>query len=231
MPIGVIIDAAAVLLGGLCGALMKGKISTHFAGQLNLVFGACSMAMGVSSIFLMKNMPAVVFSLILGSTMGLLLKLGQRINRATQQFIKTKDPSGSELLVTAIVLFCASGTGIYGSIVAGFTGDHSILIAKAILDFFTAAIFACSLGPVVSLIALPQVCIFLLLFLLAGVIYPLTSDDMIADFKACGGVIMLATGFRMANIRSFPVADMTPAMLFVIPISHLWTAMILPLLS
>lgn len=231
MPIGVIIDAAAVLLGGLCGALMKGKISTHFAGQLNLVFGASSMAMGVSSIFLMKNMPAVVFSLILGSTMGLLLKLGQRINRATQQFIKTKDPAVSELLVTAIVLFCASGTGIYGSIVAGFTGDHSILIAKAILDFFTAAIFACSLGPVVSLIALPQVCIFLLLFLLAGVIYPLTSDDMIADFKACGGVIMLATGFRMANIRSFPVADMTPAMLFVIPISHLWTAMILPLLS
>ena len=231
MPIGVIIDAAAVLLGGLCGALMKGKISTHFAGQLNLVFGACSMAMGISSIFLMQNMPAVVFSLIIGSGVGLMLRLGQRIVSATQRLIKSADPDRSELLVTAIVLFCASGTGIYGAIVSGFTGDHSILIAKAILDFFTAAIFACSLGAIVSVIALPQFCIFLALFLLAGVIYPLTTADMIDDFKACGGVIMLATGFRMANIRNFPVADMTPAMVLILPISFLWATTITPLIT
>lgn len=48
-------------------------------------------------------------------------------------------------LVTIIVLFCASGTGIYGSIVSGMSGDHSVLISKSILDLFTAAIFACSL--------------------------------------------------------------------------------------
>ncbi len=36
------------------------------------------------------------------------------------------------------------------------TGEHTILIAKSILDFFTAAIFACNLGYVVSVIAIPQ---------------------------------------------------------------------------
>lgn len=231
MPIGVIIDAAAVLLGGLCGALIKGKISQTFAGQLNLVFGVCSMAMGISSICLMKHMPVVVFSLILGSAAGLLFGLGHRINSAVQRFIYSQDPERSQLLVTAIVLFCASGTGIYGSIAEGFTGDHSILIAKAILDFFTAAIFACSLGTVVSVIALPQFCIFLALYLLSGEIYPLTTADMINDFKACGGVIMLATGFRMANIRSFPVADMTPAMVLILPVSFLWATTIMPLLT
>ena len=87
-------------------------------------------------------------------------------------------------LVTAIVLFCASGTGIYGAIVSGISGDHSILIAKAILDFFTAMIFACSLGKVIALIALPQCLIFLALFLLSGVIMPLTAPVMINDFKA-----------------------------------------------
>ena len=49
------------------------------------------------------------------------------------------------LMVTAMVLFCASGTGIYGSLTSGMTGDHSILIAKSILDFLTAMIFACQL--------------------------------------------------------------------------------------
>ena len=59
--------------------------------------------------------------------------------------MKQKDTSISEeefmtTLVTVIVLFCASGTGIYGSIVSGMTGDNSILIAKSVLDLFTAMI-------------------------------------------------------------------------------------------
>lgn len=35
------------------------------------------------------------------------------------------------------------------------TGDPSILIAKLLLDFFTAMIFACSLGIAVSVIGIP----------------------------------------------------------------------------
>ena len=35
---------------------------------------------------------------------------------------------------------------------------------------------------------------------------------MIADFKACGGFLMVATGLRMTKIKSFPIADMIPAM-------------------
>ena len=57
-------------------------------------------------------------------------------------------------MVTAIVLFCASGTGIYGSLTSGMTGDHSILFAKSILDFFTAMIFACQLKKAVCLIGI-----------------------------------------------------------------------------
>ena len=43
--------------------------------------------------------------------------------------------------IAAVVLFCASGTGIFGALQSGLNGDQSILISKAILDFFTAAIF------------------------------------------------------------------------------------------
>ena len=134
------------------------------------------------------------------------------------------------LMVTAMVLFCASGTGIYGSIVSGMSGDHSILIAKSILDIFTAMIFACSLGLVTSLIAVPQAVIFLILFFCARLIFPLTTPAMVNDFKACGGLIMLATGFRIAKIRDFPIADMIPAMILVWPLSYAWAAWIAPML-
>ena len=54
---------------------------------------------------------------------------------------------------------------------------------------------------------------------------------MIDDFKARGGILMLATGFRMAKIKEFPVADMIPAMILVMPVSWLWSGWLLPLLS
>jgi chromate transport protein ChrA len=75
---------------------------------------------------------------------------------------------------------------------------------------------------VVSLIAVPQFVILFALYLLAGIIVPLTNPSMINDFKACGGFIMLATGFRMVKLLDFPIADMIPAMVLVMPFSALW---------
>ena len=72
--------------------------------------------------------------------------------------------------------------------------------------------------------------LFLLLFLAAKAIYPLTTPDMIADFKACGGFLLIATGCRIAKMQDFPAADMIPAMVLVMPLSALWTNYIAPLL-
>ena len=84
---------------------------------------------------------------------------------------------------------------------------------------------------VVALVAVPQFLIFLLLFLGAVLIYPLTTPAMVNDFKACGGLLMLATGFRMIKLKMFPTADMIPAMIFAMPASYLWTTYIMPLLA
>lgn len=238
MPTGVLINTLSILLGGIAGALFGQKMDTKFKTEINLIFGICSMGMGINAIPLMKNMPAVIFAIIIGTALGLVLHLGDWIEKGARSMQKPianicknnrtmKEAEFINQLVTIIVLFCASGTGIYGSLTAGMTGDHSILVSKSILDFFTAAIFASSLGYVVSLIAIPQFLIFFLLFLCAGMILPMTSPAMIDDFKACGGFLMLATGFRMMKIKNFPTADMIPAMILVMPISFLWITYIM----
>lgn len=243
MPIGVIANVLSVAVGGVIGALVGHKLSPEFKESINMMFGVCAMGMGISAIVLMENMPAVIFAIILGTALGVLVHLGEKINTAAVgmqkiilKFIKSGNANVSEeeftaTLVTIIVLFCASGTGIYGAIVSGMSGDHSILIAKSILDLFTAMIFACTLGMVVAVIAIPQLVIFLLLFFCAGLIFPLTTPAMINDFKACGGMIMLATGFRMIKVKMFPTADMIPAMIIVMPLSWLWSAYVLPFVS
>ena len=237
MPIGVITNVLAVALGGVLGAQLQGRLSESFQKNLNLIFGMCSLGMGISATAQMENMPAVVFALILGGCLGLWLHLGDRISSAAaalqRRFTRKgggADAASTAMFLTVIVLFCASGTGIYGALLSGFNGDHSVLLAKSILDLFTSAIFACSLGAVVSLVAIPQCVIFLLLFFLANLVFPLTTPTMIADFKACGGIIMIATGLRIANIRNFPIADVIPAMALVMPFSWLWTTFIVPLM-
>lgn len=99
------------------------------------------------------------------------------------------------------------------------------------LDFFTAMIFACQLGKITAFIGVPQFVVLIALFALAKVIVPMTTDTMIADFKACGGFLLLATGLRMMQLRQFPVADMIPGMILVMPVSYLWSQWLLPLIS
>ncbi len=243
MPTGIIINVLSVALGGLVGTVAGHKLSLDFKEKLNMVFGVCAMTMGISSIVLMVNMPAVIFSVVVGTAIGLAIHFGDLTAKGCTQMEKVvskliprnnssiSDEEFRETLSTIIVLFCASGTGIYGSIVSGMTGDQSILISKSILDFFTAMIFACLLGAVVSFIAVPQLAIFMILFLMAGVIFPLTTPEMINDFKACGGVLLVATGFRMMKVKMFPTADMIPAMVIVMPISYLWMTYVMPLVG
>ena len=242
MPIGIIVNGCSVILGGIFGCILGKKMDRGLQDKLQMVFAVCSMSMGIASIILMQNMPAVIFSIIFGTVIGHTCHLEEGINDAAKWMQKVMmqrfgshaslSTEGSrDILLTVIVLFCASGTGIYGSMISSMTGDHSILIAKSILDLFTALIFSCSLGAVVSLVAIPQMFVFLILFVCAGLIYPLCTPEMIEDFKACGGCIMLATGFRMVRLKQFPIADMIPSMILVMPISWLWMTYILPLVN
>lgn len=242
MPVGVIINCLAVAAGGVAGGLFGSKIPDRLKRELTMIFGLCAIGTGINSTILLENLPPVIFAVIIGTAFGLLLHFGDGVNRLLAclqkplgkmmpvQAASTSRKEYTSAFITVLVLFCASANGIYGTLDAGFSGDHTILISKSIMDFFTALIFACNLGTLVSLIAVPQFCVFMLIFCLAKVIYPLTTPEMINDFKGCGGFLLLATGFRIMKVREFPVVDMIPAMVLVMPASWLWTNYIVPLL-
>lgn len=80
MPVGIFINALSVASGGVVGALFGHKLPTRINSELTKIFGVCSMGMGVSSIGLMKNMPTVIFAVIIGTAFGLAVNLGG-INR------------------------------------------------------------------------------------------------------------------------------------------------------
>ena len=74
--IGVIVNVLAVALGGVLGTVFSKRLSTRFTTELNKVFGVCAIGMGISSVPLMQNMPAVILAVVAGTALGLVCHLG-----------------------------------------------------------------------------------------------------------------------------------------------------------
>ncbi|MCZ5362032.1 DUF554 domain-containing protein [Escherichia coli] len=232
MVIGPFINASAVLLGGVLGALLSQRLPERIRVSMTSIFGLASLGIGILLVVKCANLPAMVLATLLGALIGEICLLEKGVNTAVtkaQNLFRhsRKKPAHESFIqnyVAIIVLFCASGTGIFGAMNEGMTGDPSILIAKSFLDFFTAMIFACSLGIAVSVISIPLLIIQLTLAWAAALILPLTTPSMMADFSAVGGLLLLATGLRICGIKMFPVVNMLPALLLAMPLSAARTA-------
>jgi uncharacterized membrane protein YqgA involved in biofilm formation len=234
MLIGPYINGTAVVMGGMSGAFLGAKLPERIRTALPQTFGLASMGLGIALITKVHFLPAVVLALVIGAILGEMFYLEKNIGKlgAVARKFADKIPSNNgnishdefqEKFVAILVLFCASGTGIFGAMTEGMTGDPSILYVKTILDLFTSAIFATALGYSVATIAVPQLAIQLLLAMGATHILPLTTPIMMGDFSATGGLIMLATGFRISGIKIFPVANLLPALILIMPFHHLWS--------
>lgn len=237
MITGPYINAAAIISGALIGAMLGGKLPERLRTNLTLIFGLCSLCMGVVMVAKTATMPAMILSVLIGTIIGELILLEQGINKlaglaknlAERVFSSTpKGLSHDEFLakfVAIVILFSFSGTGIFGAMNEGMTGDAGILIVKSFLDFFTAMIFATTLGYAVATIFIPQTLLQAILAYSAVVIIPFVTPEMRADFGAVGGVLMIAAGFRICNIQMFHVANMLPALFLAMPISHWWSSL------
>ena len=234
MVIGPFINAGAVLLGGVLGAVLSQRLPERIRTSMPSIFGLASLGIGILLVVKCANLPVMVLATLLGALIGEFCYLEKGINSAVSKAknliarpgVKAKHGTHETFIqnyVAIIILFCASGTGIFGSMQEGMTGDPSILIAKAFLDFFTATIFATTLGIAVAAICVPMLLIQLALATCATLILPLTTPAMMADFTAVGGLLLLATGLRICGIKMFAVVNMLPALLLAMPLSALWT--------
>ena len=221
IPFGVFANGGAVAVGGILGSLMAKHLPKSVLKALPPVLGLCALSIGLVNIIKLDNLIVVILSLILGTIVGELVRLEDRAATLVAKLGPMCQEENRSLFLSLVVLFCASGTGIFGSLQAGMTGDHSILYAKAILDFFTSFSFALTLGLLVSAIAIPQMLFQTLLFYIAGGFLSMLPAGMTANFQATGGLITFAIGLRILQIKELSVLNFTPALLLVFPLTQL----------
>lgn len=232
--LGPLVNSAALLVGGALGAACGAAVPKRVTEALPLTCGVLSACIGTVMVSRVHALPAVALAMLGGSFIGELLYLERRLEalirwcqKLAERFMppQNDDPRAQNFIhrfVGVLVLFSVSGMGVFGSMREGMTGDSSILLAKSVLDLFTALIFAAELGYSVILIAIPQIVIQGSLFACASLLVPLVTRNMQADFSACGGIVMFATGLRICGIKLFPIVNMLPALILAMPVSACW---------
>ena len=218
--IGVFINAAAIIVGGLMGLLFHKGISDKISNALMTSIGLCVIAIGITGILKGQNTLVLILGAVCGTFVGTLTDIDNLLNKlgdwVESRFASKATPGSlTQGFVAGSLLMCVGAMGIVGSLNAGLNGDISTLLTKSVLDFISAALLTISLGPGVLLSSVVLFVVQGSIVMLAQVLYPLLSDAMIAEMICIGSVMILALGFNLIGVTKIKVANLLPGIVFV----------------
>lgn len=224
MPLlGALVNAGAVILGGLIGLLIRrigrnNRISGSGRFQKIVMkgVGLCVAYIGISGLTKGQNVLIVIISVVIGGLLGELCRLEDGINKIGQCIerrfgAKDTTVSVTQGFVTASLLFCVGAMTIVGALNSGIQGDHTMQYTKALLDGISAIIFASSLGYGVLFSAGAVFIIQGGITLLAGVIAPYLSEAVIAEMTCVGSLLILGLSLNLLGITKLKVMNYVPA--------------------
>ncbi len=229
MPVqGSVVNAVVIIGGALLGMLIKGKLSERFKTIIMQALGLSVIIIGLSgtlsAIFRVasdgsgtlesKDIMVMIICLVLGAIIGEAIDIEQKLNRFAE-FIQKKLPgSGGNFasgFVTATLLFCVGAMAIVGSLEEGLNGNADTLYAKSMLDCISAFIFSATMGIGVLFSAIPVLLYQGSITLLAGILKPLLTTEVISQMSLVGNILILGIGLNILEIRIIKVANMLPA--------------------
>lgn len=217
--LGVLVNVAAVIVGGVLGTVFKKHISMTVSKAIMGALGLCITVIGISGAVKDENTLITIISMVLGTAAGTLADIDGKLN-AMGRWVERKllkegsKTSLAEGMVTATLLFCIGSMTIIGSLNAGISNDNQMLFTKALLDGISSIMLAATLGIGVCLSAVSIGVVEGGLTLFAVFISRFLSDSAVAELNCVGSVIIMAIGLNMIGITKFKVANFIPAVIF-----------------
>lgn len=222
---GTLVNAAAVIIGGLIGLVLKKGIKEAYTDGINKVLGLSVLIIGlngvISNMFTVSDgklsssgeLLLIVF-LVVGTLIGEMLKLDDRFSRFCKGIeTKFKSEGFASGFINGTVLFCVGAMSIIGSINDGLTGDSSILLVKSALDFVNAIIFGATLGYGVIFVFIPIIIYQGGISLLAGALSGILQGELLTQICMVGYAIIMAIGLNFILVKKFKTLNMVPALI------------------
>jgi uncharacterized membrane protein YqgA involved in biofilm formation len=246
---GTIVNAAAVVVGSLCGMTVGARLPEDYRRIVLACLGLVTITLGVDAGVLEFGKTVARFAppgdvtygarlamvmiacLIVGAIIGTALRLNDRIialgGRIHERFAGQDGRAFAEGFLTASVVFCVGPLTLLGCLENGANRDPSYLYIKSVLDGFCSLALASSFGWGV----LASV-VFVLVFqgglsVLAYAVADPLNDLALALMTVIGGILLLAVALLLLEIKRLPVADLLPA-LFLPPVAVALVELVAP---
>lgn len=225
---GTLINTALVLLGGAIGLVFKKAISENMEYSIHKATGVAVLVIGLAGV--MTNMLSfdesgklsssgelmLVISLALGTFIGELLRLDDRLNSGCKKIEeKFKMSNFSSGFITATMIYCIGAMAIVGAINDGLLHDSSTLITKGIIDGITSIVLAASLGYGVLLSAVPVFLYQGAITLLASSLQNVLKGELLTNICIVGYALVMCIGinFLYNSKKQIKTVNMLPSLL------------------
>ena len=232
------INAGTVILGSLLGFFLskffdKSRRLKKLPNALMKAVSLCVIFIGIKGAFDSENFLIVLISLVIGTTIGSLIKIDELLNRfgnfvegklvrkkkkaeGVSQKAEDKELEGesqksiSRAFVATTLTCCVGAMTITGALNAGMSGDHSLLYAKSVLDLITAFVYSSAFG-IGSILAIVPIILYQGTIALGAGALSGILEASVNEISAVGSIIVIGLGLNMLGATKIKVADMLPS--------------------
>lgn len=226
--LGTIINCSAIIIAGIVGMIFGNHLKESMQDTLMKADGVAVIFIGIagvlSKMLVIKGgtidttgTMMMIISLSLGAIVGEMLDLdGKMIHFGEWLKIKTgnaKDKKFVDGFVTASLTVCIGAMAVVGSIEDGIHADHSILFAKAILDFVIILVMSATLGKGCLFSFVPVGLFQGTITLLASLISPFITASAMSALSYIGSILIFCVGVNLVFNTKIRVANLLPALI------------------
>ena len=224
--LGTIINIAAILVGGLFGALFGKLLKERHQDSLTKTCGICVLFVGIGGALegmitltdtgiVSGGSLLIISCLALGALIGELLDIEGAFERfgewLKQKSGNSKDKNFVEGFVNCSFTVCIGAMAVVGAIQDALEGDCSILVTKSILDLIIVMVMTSSLGKGCLFSAIPVGIVQGGFTVLAFVIKPLLTEAALGNLSMIGSILIFCVGINLVWGRRIRVANLLPA--------------------
>ncbi len=214
---GTAVNGAAIVAGALLG-LFLGRFIPERLNEIAMQgIGLAVLLIGFQMALKSEQVLILIISLVLGGVAGELLQLEAKmlaVGRRLEKLVGGKNLQLARAFVYAALIYVVGAMAVTGALESGLLGQHQILYAKAALDGISAVVFASTMGIGVAFAALPVMLYQGSIALLARWASVFLTDPVVMEFSAVGGLLIVAIGLNLLQLKTIKVGNLLPALLF-----------------
>lgn len=217
---GTIVNCLAIVGGSVIGLMVGSKLPDRYRATMLAGLGLAVLLIGLQLAIGCQQPLIIIASLLCGGIVGEIVRIDRRLDQmgdALQNRFK-KQGKIAEGFVAASLIYCVGAMAIMGSLQDGLGESPSILYAKSALDGIASIALGSTLGFGVIFSAVAVGIYQGGLTMAAATVSPYLTETVVTEMNTVGGLLIIAIGLDLLDIKRLPIANLLPGVFFVAPL-------------